>query len=72
MDIIKLILEILKGGKYFMQILIDSYVALIIAKRKTIDMVPSHLKAAVLANLNAIGLDGYGDPLPNPLPNPEP
>ena len=39
------------------------YVALIIYGRRTIDTVPGLLKEAVLADLNAIGLDGYGKPL---------
>ncbi len=43
--------------------MVDIYVTLIVLKRRTIDQVPAHLKAAVLADLNAIGLDGYGNPL---------
>ena len=39
-------------------------VALIIAKRRTIDEVPEPIKADVLADLAALGYDGYGNPLP--------
>lgn len=46
------------------QVFVDMYVALIIAKRRTIEQVPAHLQEAVLADLAAIGLDGYGNPLP--------
>lgn len=46
-----------------MTALIDGYVALIIAKRRTIDTILPQCKVAVLADLNAIGLDGYGNPL---------
>lgn len=60
---LKTILCLLKGGKASMQALIDIYVALIVAKRRTIDQVPAHLRAKVLEDLNALGLDGNGDPL---------
>lgn len=60
---LKTILYLLKGGKKSMQALIDVYVALIVAKRRNIEQVPAHLRPAVLADLNAMGLDGYGDPL---------
>ena len=43
--------------------MIDLYVALIINGRRTIDKVPARYKDAVLADLNALGLDGYGNPL---------
>lgn len=56
------IINIIKGG-VDMQIMIDVYSALIVAQSKTIDQVPSQLRQAVLANLNAMGLDGYGNPL---------
>ena len=36
---------------------------LIVGKRRTIDQVPIHLKEHVLADLNSLGFDGYGDPL---------
>lgn len=39
------------------------YVALIIYGRRTIDTVPRHLRDAVLADLKALGLDGYGKPI---------
>ncbi|MEK6452627.1 CD1375 family protein [Caldifermentibacillus hisashii] len=45
--------------------MVDLYVALIINKRRTIDQVPAQFKDAVLADLNALGLDGYGNPLPD-------
>lgn len=43
--------------------MIDVYVTLIVYGRRTIDKVPANLKEAVLADLNAMGLDGYGKPL---------
>lgn len=46
-----------------MQAMIDGYVALIIAHRRTIDTIMVQFKVAVLADLNAIGLDGYGNPI---------
>jgi hypothetical protein len=54
------IISILKGGKIIM---VDVYVALIVAHRRTIDQVPAKLQAAVLADLKALGLDGNGNPL---------
>jgi hypothetical protein len=60
---IRLTIALWKGGEYTMTALIDSYVALIFAKRRTIDQVSPGVRAAVLADLNAIGLDGYGNPL---------
>lgn len=36
------------------------YVALIVAGRRTIDNVPAKLRDAVLADLEALGLDGNG------------
>lgn len=57
---IGLMWAIWKGGK----IMVDVYVALIINGRRTIDQVPANLRPAVLAELNALGLDGYGNPLP--------
>lgn len=44
--------------------MVDLYVALIVNKRRNITQVPVHLQAEVLADLNALGLDGYGNPLP--------
>lgn len=43
--------------------MIDLYVALIIAGRRTIDQVPLRFREAVLADLNALGLDGQGNPI---------
>jgi hypothetical protein len=54
-----LILKILIGGKT----MVDVYVALIVKKRRTIEQVPVQLRAQVLAELTALGLDGNGDPL---------
>ena len=39
------------------------YVALIIADRRTFDQVPSKFKAAVKADLKALGLDENGNPV---------
>lgn len=55
-----LIVLILKGDEKTM---VDVYVALIIRKRRTIEQVPQNLRAQVLADLNALGLDGNGDPI---------
>jgi len=41
--------------------MVDVYVTLIVYKRRTIDQVPVALKDAVLADLNAMGLGGYGN-----------
>lgn len=49
----------LKGGEKMVTV----YVTLIIYGRRTIDTVPGLLKEAVLADLNAVGLDGYGKPV---------
>lgn len=43
--------------------MVDMYVALIIAGRRTIDTTPEKFREAVLADLNALGLDGYGNPI---------
>jgi hypothetical protein len=61
---ISLIMSLMKGGKRLMNIMVDVYTTLIVAKVKTIDMVPPQLQSAVLAQLTAMGLDGYGNPLP--------
>lgn len=45
--------------------MVDVYVALIIRGRRTINQVPEKLREQVLAELNELGLDGYGKPLPN-------
>lgn len=44
--------------------MVDVYIALIVRKLRTIDQVPVQLQPQVLAGLNALGLDGYGNPLP--------
>lgn len=44
--------------------MVDVYVTLIVMKRRTIEQVPIQIRAQVLAELNAMGLDGNGDPLP--------
>lgn len=41
--------------------MVDLYVALIIAGRRTIGQVPIKLRDAVLADLQALGLDGEGE-----------
>ena len=55
-----LFFTLLKGGENMVAI----YVALIIHGRRTIDTVPQPLREAVLADLAALGLDGYGKALP--------
>ena len=47
----------LKGGEEDM---VAVYVALITYQCSNIDKVPAQLKASVLAQLEALGLDGYG------------
>ncbi|WP_169738614.1 CD1375 family protein [Desulfofalx alkaliphila] len=51
--------KILTGGVN----VIDLYIALIIAGRRTIDQVPSRYRDAVIADLAALGLDENGQPL---------
>lgn len=58
--IFMLFYTLLKGGENMVAI----YVALIIYGRRTIDTVPQPLREAVLADLAALGLDGYGKALP--------
>lgn len=43
--------------------MVDMYVALVIAKRRTLSQVPLSFRAAVEADLLALGLDGSGDPI---------
>ncbi len=46
--------------------MVDGYVLLIANNDKTgstIDRVPAKLKEQVLVKLNALGLDGYGNPI---------
>jgi hypothetical protein len=51
----------LTGGDFMFMVAIFS--GLIVGKRRTIDNVPDHLKQHVLDDLEALGLDGYGNPL---------
>lgn len=54
--------------------MVDMYVALVMNQRRQIPaggplpMVPEKYSGAVLDDLNALGLDGYGNPLPVELP----
>lgn len=63
LDVIKFLL---KGGS---MIMIDMYVALVIAKRRTlvpdsgVVLVPARYQDAVRVELRALGLDDAGDPL---------
>lgn len=43
--------------------MVDLYVALIIADRRTFNQVPDRYKDAVRADLLALGLDENGDPI---------
>ena len=43
--------------------MVDLYVALIIAGRRTIGQVPAKFREAVIADLNALGLDENGEPM---------
>lgn len=60
--------------------MVDMYVALVMHKRRQIaaggplPMVPERYSAAVLEDLKALGLDGYGNPLPiePPVEGPQP
>lgn len=47
---------------YFIQ-MVALYVALIIAGRRTFNQVPAKFKAAVKADLEALGLDENGNPV---------
>ena len=51
----------LMGGNKM--IFVTIFVSLIVAKRRNIEDVPEHLTVDVLADLEAMGLDGYGNPL---------
>lgn len=50
---------ILKGGTN----MVDMYVALIIAGRRTLAMVPVKYQSAVHADLFALGIDDNGNPI---------
>lgn len=52
---------LLLGGNYMIFVTIS--VSLIVAGRRTIDTCPQNLREAILADLFALGLDGYGKPL---------
>lgn len=56
--IINLLLRIL--WRYNM---VDLYVTLIIAGRRTINQVPAKFREAVIADLNTLGLDENGQPM---------
>lgn len=58
--LIRFLTKIIGGNE---MIFVTIFVSLIVAKRRNIDGVPAHLKADVLADLNAMGLDGYGNPI---------
>lgn len=58
--LIRLFFRILGGDK---MIFVTIFVSLIVAKRRTIADVPEHLTVDVLADLESMGLDGYGNPL---------
>jgi hypothetical protein len=59
---LNLLLKIILGGVK----MVDLYVALIVAGRRTIDQVPERYREAVLADLTALGLDGNGNPIVTP------
>ncbi len=43
--------------------MVDLYAALIMKGKKTIENVPERFKTAVLENLKALDVDGYGNPI---------
>lgn len=51
------------AGRGRVAVLIALYVALIIAGRRTFNQVPAKFKAAVKADLEALGLDENGNPV---------
>lgn len=53
------LIHLSRGGEN----MVDMYVALVIAGRRNIDTVPVKFQKEVLADLNALGLDGYGNQL---------
>jgi hypothetical protein len=55
----RLILMILKGGG----IMVDMYIALILAGRRTFLQVPTKYQEAVHLDLLALGLDDNGNPI---------
>lgn len=54
-----ILIKLLIGGKN----MVDLYVALIINSRRSFDKVPDKFKAAVRADLEALGLDENGYPV---------
>lgn len=54
-----ILIKLLIGGKN----MVDLYVALIINGRRSFDKVPDKFKAAVRADLEALGLDENGYPV---------
>ena len=62
LSVIALMFKLLLKGEIKM---IDMYVALIIAGRRTIDQVPERYRDAVIADLAALGLDENGNPIEN-------
>lgn len=61
--VIDALLFLMKGGESMVFVTIS--VSLIVAKRKNINDIPANLRDAVLEDLNAIGFDGYGEPVKN-------
>lgn len=58
---IKFLLIAIRGGEN--RVFVTIAVALVVAKRKNINEIPASLREDVLADLEALGLDGYGNPL---------
>lgn len=54
------LLKLLFGGIE----MVDLYVALIVAQRRTFSQVPARYQDAVRVDLTALGLDENGNPLP--------
>lgn len=44
-------------------VMVDIYLALILAGRRTLESVPANLRDAVKAELDILGLDGEGKPV---------
>ena len=66
MTVLLWLLRIFGGGGDTIMAIVDVYVALIIAGRRTISQVPATLKPAVEAELAALGLGTDGKPLQQP------
>jgi hypothetical protein len=55
---------LLRGGDHTMIMSMrDIYVGLIVNKKRTIEQIPASYRQAVLDDLEALGLDGYGNPI---------